>query len=431
MKTTTKIAMFLTAGTLALPMTATAADRTVCFELKINHNNLRWDCPDASTPGGRRACRNSSGYGWAVGFVYNVYDKDSGNGENDDFIGRWHVAGTGERCITFPWEGESYAEGEANPDVYIEINNRVTAKVSDHSRTIDIIDNNEVDWPKTWWRNGVTGDSDRYVARNCQAGTTCRILPGNFMVPTDDPATDYGKALIIADSAQRMIQIFYGSMNASNVDIKYPAPECSTGCAVSQTLAKMPRVRFDEGVRVAHELGHVLQMQQFEQNSLPSNNCWRGEIGQASSNWWMGSVEYYGCATTEGWASYVAGASWWNPEDTGSIPVYHGVDFEDATLLGADCAQSSRVPGQVAKAFWDLDDANNEAGTRPTADDDVTNVDTLWIVEGWDVFDDGPANRQDQEADRNAGINAYDYDFNRNVNDQTFFKHNCLGSQTN
>jgi hypothetical protein len=89
----------------------------------------------------------------------------------------------------------------------------------------------------------------------------------------------------------------------------------------------------------------------------------------------------------------------------------------------------------VARAFWDLDDWNNEAGAGAAVSwSDSLAYGTLDIVRGWQHFADGSGNRQNDESDQN-GINMRDYYWNNtwwfaNVNFiQTFLQHNCLQDQ--
>lgn len=73
----------------------------------------------------RRACTDT--YTYLVGGRIEVWDKDGSSlgGGDDEYIGTWVTAGTGEQCVTFPWEGASYQAGEAHPDVYIKYLNEV------------------------------------------------------------------------------------------------------------------------------------------------------------------------------------------------------------------------------------------------------------------------------------------------------------------
>lgn len=95
------------------------------------------------------------------------------------------------------------------------------------------------------------------------------------------------------------------------------------------------------------------------------------------------------------------------------------------------CSTNAWIAGQVARAFWDLDDANNENGVGTTAgQNDTQNLSSVTIAQVWDSFVDGTGNRQDRENNNN-GVNAKDYDGNFDVNDTTFLNHNCIQNQDN
>jgi hypothetical protein len=138
----------------------------------------------------------------------------------------------------------------------------------------------------------------------------------------------------------------------------------------------------------------------------------------------------------------VAAVSWWDPENTASAPVIDGFAVEAALPTnGTSCAGNRAIPGQVTRGFWDLDDANNEAGS-PTPvgndnDNDTRNYTSVALINNWDNFPSGTADRQDSENDAN-GVNIWDYTWNSwNTgggwgsfeNYETLVYHNCLDSQ--
>jgi hypothetical protein len=145
--------------------------------------------------------------------------------------------------------------------------------------------------------------------------------------------------------------------------------------------------------------------------------------------------EFESCATTEGWAGYVAAVSLWDPQNNSSAPARFSIDYVTATPLEAVCADNTGLEAQVTKAFWDLDDDEDEAGVAPSTIDDEKDSDTLTIAERWSVFANGTGNREDQENDPD-GVNLWDY----HINSQTFWSnlegtrhtimgHNCMGTQ--
>jgi len=116
----------------------------------------------------------------------------------------------------------------------------------------------------------------------------------------------------------------------------------------------------------------------------------------------------------------VAAVSWWDPENTASAPVIDGFAVEAALPTnGTSCAGNRAIPGQVTRGFWDLDDTS------------------VALINNWDNFPSGTADRQDSENDAN-GVNIWDYTWNSwNTgggwgsfeNYETLVYHNCLDSQ--
>ena len=111
--------------------------------------------------------------------------------------------------------------------------------------------------------------------------------------------------------------------------------------------------------------------------------------------------------------------------------------FEAAALTRATCSDNRGIPVQVAKAFWDLDDWNDEAGTGATASwADTLHYRSEDIIYAWDHFRNGSSNRENDESDR-YGVNMRDYyENNRSWFTaagffDTFIRHNCLADQAN
>ena len=165
-----------------------------------------------------------------------------------------------------------------------------------------------------------------------------------------------------------------------------------------------------------------MHMQMFEQDQLNAVYLGGGWSMAADSH------EQESAATTEGFAAYVGAVAWYDPQNSSVVPFYGGANIETATLSQATCSENIDLPSQVAKAFWDADDANNEAGTRAVADDDISSLNTLWIMQQWDDFADGTSNRQDRESDAD-GVNVRDYLFYAAVSSETLLEHNCLVDQ--
>jgi len=131
---------------------------------------------------------------------------------------------------------------------------------------------------------------------------------------------------------------------------------------------------------MSHEVGHILQMREFGQNGLNDDLSWLGNGWNLNTN----GFEWQSGATQEGFATYVALASWWDPQTTGATLEGWSINFEDPTISDATCNDNAWLPRQVAKAFWGIDDAASGMGVRAAAADaDVSEVPTLDIANGW------------------------------------------------
>lgn len=203
-------------------------------------------------------------------------------------------------------------------------------------------------------------------------------------------------------------------------------------CIPDPSVAQGGNILAPDGARVTHEMGHVLQMELFEQDFLMRNYM----LGN-SPGWVLELPEHQSAATVEGWATYAGVTAWWDPESPSAVPVDTNVDIESAVLPHTSCSVNAFMPANVARAFWDLDDANDEsapAGGPNDGNDDVTNYPTSSILSDWDGFADGTGNREDREgnwSDDNA-VNAKDFAWNAGLNasqTETFIDHNCLTVQ--
>ena len=420
-----KLLLVLTALIISIN-TATAADRTVCFHLKLKDD--RNNCASTGTTGARRSC-SPGGSVDAVGHQVELWDKDTNS--NDEKIGTWYIGGGGRRCATFAWEGTSYDKGESNPDVYIRYINIVNRTGYSNYVRVKAVQTNGSNHPATTWRNGNSSDPDRYVARNCTAGSSCDIAPGLALIPTNDPASLRALRIMALDTAQHALQVFGEAMD-THVELHYPGQaSCATSCAVNRDEVHITQSRGNHGFNVAHEIGHLVQMQEFNRDSL-RDDCSRGTSGHS-----LTSLEHESCATTEGFADFTAVVSWYDPNNNGSVPIGWGLDFETATPNKATCTDNAHTELQVAKSFWDLDDWNNEGGTGVAGgDDDRLAYGTLDIIKGWRQFSGGTGNRENNESGAD-GVNMRDFWVNNNSRFvaagafETLIEHNCLSAQTN
>ncbi len=412
--------VFLVLAIFLLSQSASAATRTVLVNLKIADN--RTDCPDDSETGARRPCDDGNNV-WATGHLYEVWDRDDVG--DDEYIGRWIFVGQGTNRITFEWEGASYSNGEANPDVYIKYINKVRNTDIVGAR-VTAVDTDGSSHPVISWRSSA-------VAWNCTTGSDCDMAPGAVLIPRVDPTTDIGQRVLALDSSQHALEAV-GSKMDQDVNMHYPGSSATTSFATSQTEFHINEFDADEGMVAPHEVGHVLQMQQFGQDFL-RNNCNLSGAGHG-----LTTTEYESCSTTEGFADYISAVSWYEPNLNIAPPTFEpktffGFQIEDPVPNKSTCSDNGAIELQVAKAFWDIDDWNDEAGEGAAlGKDDNDRLSTTWIAGAWDNFADGTSDREDYETGDN-GVNVKDYFFNNEtfVASSTFGEtirgHNCLQFQ--
>jgi len=398
---------------------ASAATRTYCFELLFKDDRI--ECPTPSDPGAKRACHQEfhnfssqpdGDYTHPVGALVEVWDKDDTS--DDELIGTFILVSPTGGCATFDWEGASYQNGETDPDPYVIWKSEVRGTAGGpHVVARDMAD---VRYGGVTWRaNALT---------NCTSGASCD-QPGYLLVTTDSTTERGGRAMSL-DSSQHMLETYSSILESDDINMRWP----STGSAAfDQTTYEVAEDRGDQPQSACHELGHVLQMQQFDDDSLV-NDCSLNGGGHS-----LNVEEFESCATTEGWAGYVAAVSLWDPQNNSSAPARFGIDFVTATPLEAVCSDNAGIEAQVVKSFWDLDDDENEAAAAPAGQDDEKDSDTIDIAERWSVFNSGTNNREDDESDAD-GVNLWDYHINSqswwsNLDGtrHTLFGHNCLGTQ--
>lgn len=417
------LSLLAVSGVLAFASEAAAATRTVCFALKFA--DARYNCP-SSGPGVLRGCQNGSDVD-AVGHQVELWDKDAFS--DDDLIGTWYIAGGGTQCITFEWETSPASLSEPNPDPYLRYINRANRTGFSNYVFVEAVRTDGGAHPGTTWRNGEPGDPDRYVARECRAGETCYIFPSGHLVPTRDAASERALRIMALDSAQHTLQVFGEIMNRS-VRLHYPGkPDCATSCAADRENFHIHSTQGGDAILTGHEIGHLVQMQIFGQDSLVD------DVSKGDNGWSLTSDEHDSGGTTEGWASYVGVASWFDPNNAAANPTGWAVNFEAAAPHAGTCAGNRGIPLQSARAFWDLDDWNNEAGAGVAGTRaDRLSYGTLDIVRGWQHFANGTANRQNDETGPH-GVNIRDY-FDNNTSwfaapefRETFIEHNCLQDQ--
>ena len=176
------ITMAAVIGLLGLAATAEAlaASRDVCFRVQLRDD--RFNCAESSETGARRPC-NPGGYVDMVGHQVELWDKDWEG--DDEYIGTWYIGAGGTQCINFEWENAGYSKGEANPDLYLRYINRVNRTGYSNYIYVRGVNTDNSAASVTSWRNGQSGDPERYIAMNCASGATCFIfLPVRWCRPT-------------------------------------------------------------------------------------------------------------------------------------------------------------------------------------------------------------------------------------------------------
>jgi len=229
---------------------------------------------------------------------------------------------------------------------------------------------------------------------------------------------------MLLDTAQHMIQVF-GSEMTDDIELLYPA--ASTG-ANSRTRISIEDESY-AGFITPHELGHSLHEQIFNQDYLV------GDYSLSGPSHSIYSVEYESVATSEGFADFVAAASWWYETNASSVPLLYGLNFESATpVFTTSCFDNTGVEGMVARGFWDLIDANDEVAVQPAIfDDQYHGVTASYVAAGWELFPNGQANHENDESDVD-GVNLRDYYENNKLRFGadfwiTLLSHNCLDGQ--
>lgn len=402
-----------------------AASRQVCFQLQLADD--RYNCAATSEAGARRGC-DKGGYVDATGHQVELWDKDADS--DDEHIGTWYISAGGTQCITFEWENAAYSKGEANPDVYLRYINMVNASGYRNYIYVRAVTTDGGAHNATSWRDGPAGDENRYVAAECRAGAACYMFQSGSLVPTNDRASPRALRIMALDSAQHTLQVMGEIMNR-HVKLHYPGrAACTTSCTDDRENFHIRDSQGGDGILTGHELGHVIQLQQFNNDNL------HDDVSKGGAGWDLTSDEYDSGATQEGFASYVGILSWYEPNNFATVPRGWGLDFEAATPNRATCAANRGIPLQVAKAFWDIDDWNNEAGAGVAAWPDSLRYGSEDIVVGWRQFSPGTGNRQQNESGRD-GVNMKDYYENNKSRltaagfFDTFIRHNCLQDQQN
>lgn len=201
----------------------------------------------------------------------------------------------------------------------------------------------------------------------------------------------------------------------SGVRVRFPVAAASTGWTLSRTIIEMADnwVVFNNST-LAHEFGHVVAEVEFEQDALWGDCSWGG-----SGHSWD-STEWQGCAFQEGYANFVAAASFFAP--FALSPTSYGYNIEAGCSGNNEWSESN-----VARMMWDIYDSRSDGL-------DGVQMPFWWIVDKTNIFPDGTSNRQDRENQVNQnGTNAWDFYYHAlysgngaNVNVQGPLQGNCL-----
>lgn len=233
-----------------------------------------------------------------------------------------------------------------------------------------------VSW--TWPTTAVTGDitwlGDLYYGSE----TDPHKLATMFAT-----ATDFW--LSAGQYSTNLVNRLYG------VQVRFPVAAASTGRTMSRTQVEMADnwVVFNNST-LAHEFGHVVHEIEFEQDGPWADCTWGGD----GHSW--DSIEWQGCAAQEGFANFVAAATFFYP--WAAAPTAYGFDIETGCSGTNQWSESN-----TARMFWDLYDSHNETY-------DNLQLPFYWFVDKLNVFPDGTANRQDRElSSTRNGRNAWDF----------------------
>jgi hypothetical protein len=181
---------------------------------------------------------------------------------------------------------------------------------------------------------------------------------------------------------------------------------------------------------VSHEMGHNLHMANL---GIGWEDLEGGGACVGGQGFWAATDTAEKCVTAEGYAHFVGGAVWWNPNAVG--PEYRGAELEGNTDEGnggvsQSCVSTATTPhrrrGNAARFFWDLYDSTTVGTSDSTNDTEThsfTDIDAVWTE-----FDPGTGNREAAESGSH-GRNVEDYIFHAPWSLTTERNHNCLGSQ--
>lgn len=392
-----------------LSQSSEARTRTVCGSVKFK--DYRNGCSGDGThlTGRLDPCVGNTGTEMYIrGTFIDVYDYDSGGG-TDEYIGKWYVPTRGSFCLTFEWENAAYSLGEANPDVYFVYSDWKWGYGSGDSQ-LAIMNHNGGGTATV--PNAIVWDAAGQRADECQWGSNCWL--GSVLL-VGSTADDNTLRFLMGDSGKHTLDQ-YGddSHDPQILDLtaRYE-PNCNNHpISWSATSFRVCDAYADDMWVVPHEMGHHYLRQTLWGGA--TIGPWSYTACGGADNHTITSVECDRVATEEGWCDYIAARSWWDPENSSSVPYLYGRDFEDSTPVDTSACNSANrgIELLVARGFWDLDDANQDTSGPPVATyTDYTNYDSLSdIAAVWADFATGTGDRQIGEGTNDYhGANLWDY----------------------
>ncbi|MDJ0764604.1 MAG: hypothetical protein QNJ97_16620 [Myxococcota bacterium] len=324
------------------------------------------------------------------GIEIEVWDRDVSN--SDDFIvkfGTRHTSDNSWNCVSFTWD--QAARCESYPDVYI----RTAYKVYD-TRDATVGYKGKFCVSGSNCNVGVTWRSS-YINNLGQYATTANI-DRNF----GDPDGWINQIAMVMNALQKFFWRSRGSSFYMSHDLKvyYETDEDGTSYQSGDNNFDifMKSSGYRRWMTPPHEAGHAYQKQLLGvdglQHSCPNPHF----VTQPSTR---------NCALHEGWAEFVAAASWYDDEP-GVQPRYpHGGNFYIETEKLGAVYERPRIEGMVCAAFWDMFDGQAD-NTNPVYDTSSVNMSFPTMSWVWKLFPRGTGNCERKEKD----MNIYDYHCN-------------------
>lgn len=368
------LGLLAVAYTAAEPAPAHATIIPITYCVSIQFLSDFQDCPSQDNGSRWPLTCSSSAYRNLNGLVVDLFDKDNSGG--DDYISTHKLSysgATGEVCISTTWD----TNREAVPDVYPEFRWVVQDNNSSTSRFSQVCD-------------AVSTSSTSCTAEHVLnlrdfAVTDCSFCSLSVGVSSSATSNNTKRAMI-AFAAQRFEDAFSSASGRThNILFSFDDTTCSGNCNSNRWINRSntdnnAHRRWDSQ---AHESGHALQRQLWEDDDSPSN-------GTCPPSHYLEVMEPETCATSEGWATFVSMVSWWDPNNVDSRPNLFGFQIETDACFFCSCSHDSDTELAVIRTFWDLDDQHDDGI-------DTRGVSTNSILQTWDAFPAGTANHDEDE----------------------------------